>query len=106
MRDFILAAMENYNHSPHLRFLEIEWKIRRALGQVVPIEVIDVSRSRLVSRLLVGYISDLNGLSPSAVELLIAKAEGLTVADRYEPLTALEHDETGVVIEGVTLSDR
>src|SRR5215468_5492592 len=72
---------------PQLKYLEIEWKVREALGEEhVPLDAINVNFTRMLSRLLFGYICDRLSLSSRTVNLLICEAEQMTVAESFDPI--------------------
>ena len=100
--DLVLAVLANFPQSDHLRYLEIEWKVRAALGEEMPLDVLNPGRSRLVSRLLFGYLSDRDGFSERLVDSLLVAAERKAVAEGHDPIPQAEYAETGVRLSSLT----
>jgi hypothetical protein len=77
-------------------YLELEWKIREALGEDLPLEILHTGRSRQIGRLLFSYIADLRSSTRHAIDTLLVEAEHTSVRANMSPIPPAEQAETGV----------
>jgi hypothetical protein len=76
--------------------LEVEAKIREALGEDVSTEGIDVNATIAISRLVLGLVVDDLGLTQDDIDNVVAEAERRAVREGHYPIPTAEEELTGV----------